>query len=75
MHNFIVEKKLEKVLIKLRKKDKALYEQIKRKIGEIISSSGVEHYKNLKKPLQEFKRVHIGHFVLVMINPRILFPL
>ena len=32
---------------------------------EIVISKNVEHYKNLRKPLQYLKRVHItGNFVL-----------
>ena len=65
MHKFRIEKKLERILLKLLKKDKLLYRQIKKKIDEVINIADVEHYKNLKKPLQNFKRAHIGHFVLV----------
>ena len=37
-----------------------------KKIEEIIASGDIDHYKNLRKPLQNFKRVHIdAHFVLV----------
>ena len=64
MHKFIIEKRLEKILIKLEKKDKITYEQIKKKINEVINTD-VEHYKNLMHDLKEFKRVHIGNFVLV----------
>jgi len=56
---------LQKISNKLSKKDKKLYLQILKKIEEIVNSYGVEHYKNLKHDLKEFKRVHIGHFVLV----------
>jgi len=35
------------------------------KIQEIINSNDVEHYKNLRKPLQHLKRVQIGEKVLV----------
>jgi len=56
---------LQKILNKLSKKDKPLYEQVLKKIDEIINSSDVEHYKNLKHNLSDKKRVQIGHFVLV----------
>lgn len=55
---------LDALLAKLCKKDKVLFEQILKKIEEIINSD-VNHYKNLRKPLQNYKRVHIGHFVLL----------
>ena len=56
---------LQKILNKLSKKDKSLYEQVLKKIDEIINSSDIEHYKNLKHDLSDKKRVQIGHFVLV----------
>ena len=54
-----------KTLQKLSKKDKALYEQVMKKISEIIINSDVEHYKNLRHDMSDLKRVHIGHFVLL----------
>ena len=36
-----------------------------KKINEIINSSDIEHYKNLRYNLSDYKRVHIGHFVLI----------
>lgn len=50
---------LEKNLVKIKKKDVKAFNNIFKKI------IGIEHYKNLKKPLQHLKRVHINsHFVL-----------
>ena len=65
MFNYKTSKNLDKILLKLSRKNKKLYEQILKKIDEIINSINIEHYKNLKNDLKEFKRVHIGHFVLV----------
>ncbi len=65
MYNYDYSDKLKKILEKLSRKDKPLFEQVLRKINEVINSESVEHYKNLKYNLTEFKRVHIGHFVLV----------
>ena len=65
MHNFRIEKKLEKILVKLEKKDMQLYNKIKNKIREIINSENVEHYKNLRYDLKKYKRTHIKGFVLV----------
>ena len=56
---------LKKILQKLLKKDKKLFEQILKKIEEIINNYNVDNYKNLRNNLKEYKRVHIGHFVLV----------
>lgn len=65
MYKFFVSESLEKKLSKLSKKDKDLYNQILKKIDEIIHSKDIEHYKNLRYDMKESKRVHIGHFVLV----------
>ena len=57
---------LKKILKKLSKKDKASYEQVIKKIQEIINSENIEHYKNLRYSLKEFKRVRIkGPFILI----------
>ena len=66
MHKFEIEEKLRQILKKLFKKDKKRYEIIWKKITEIINNPNIEHYKNLKFPMNEFKRVHIDKsFVLV----------
>ena len=65
MYNFDVSENLEKILNKLSKKDKNLYNQILKKIDEVIYSKNVEHYKNLRYNMKDSKRVHIGHFILV----------
>lgn len=65
MHEFDIDDKLLRILNKLYKKDKKKYKIIMKKIQKIANSENIEHYKNLKKPLQEFKRVHIDRsFVL-----------
>ena len=65
MYNFDVSENLEKILNKLSKKDNDLYNQILKKIDEVIHSEDVEHYKNLRHNMKDSKRVHIGHFVLI----------
>ena len=65
MYSYEIIPNLQNILNKLSKKDKSLYEQVLKKIEEIINSSDVEHYKNLRHDLKEYKRVQIGHFVLV----------
>jgi mRNA-degrading endonuclease RelE of RelBE toxin-antitoxin system len=65
MHNFCIEENLHKILNKLFKKDKKRYEIILKKINQIINAIDIEHFKNLRAPLNEFKRVHIDDsFVL-----------
>lgn len=66
MREFKIEEKLKKELAKLSKKDRGLYDSAQKKFMEIISCEDVSHYKNLRKPLQGFKRVHVrGSFVLI----------
>ncbi|MBS3075889.1 addiction module toxin RelE [Candidatus Pacearchaeota archaeon] len=67
MYNFKLSKELERVLDKLIKKDKQLYEQVLKKIDEVVNSSDIEHYKNLKYDFKDRKRVHVGHFVLTFV--------
>ena len=65
MYQYKIQPNLQRILEKLYKKDNFTRERILRKIQEIVSSENVEHYKNLKKPLQHLKRVHIKEKVLV----------
>ena len=65
MYSHEIKPHLKKILEKLSKKDKSTYEQILKKINEIIKSGSIDHYKNLKHDMKDCKRVHIGHFVLV----------
>ena len=59
-----IKPELDKKVSKIIKKNKNQYKLILNKIDE-ISRSNPEHYKNLRKPLQYLKRVHIDkHFVL-----------
>jgi len=64
-HDFSPE--LKEILKKLFRKDKMRYEILMKKIEQVSNSDefSIEHYKNLKKPLSDQKRVHIDKsFVL-----------
>ncbi len=65
MHNWIISEHLQEIMKKVSRKNKPLYEQILKKIDEVIKSYDVEHYKNLRYDMKDSQRVHIGHFVLV----------
>jgi mRNA-degrading endonuclease RelE of RelBE toxin-antitoxin system len=66
MREYFVEKQLKKKLRVLFKKNKARYVILLKKIEEVVSCDDIDHYKNLRAPLQHLKRVHIdSHFVLV----------
>ena len=65
MREFEIKPELDKKLVKLSKKDGNSYESIMKKIEEVLNSSDITHYKNLRYDMKESKRVHIGHFVLI----------
>jgi len=65
MYHYEILPTLQRVLNKLSKKDRQLYEQVLGKIEEVITSPDVGHYKNLRHGMKDKKRVHIGHFVLI----------
>ena len=65
MYAYKLSKNFERIIAKLQKKDPTLYRNLLHKIQEVIQSSNLEHYKNLKYDLKEFKRVHVGSFVLI----------
>ena len=61
MYSHDIKPHLKKVLEKLSKKDKNQYEQILKKIEEIINSDSIDHYKNLRHDMKDCKRVHIAY--------------
>ncbi|MFA5019809.1 MAG: type II toxin-antitoxin system RelE/ParE family toxin [Candidatus Pacearchaeota archaeon] len=65
MYSYKISEELKEIMLKLSKKDKPLYEQLLKKIEEVINYYDIEHYKNLRYNMKNSKRVHIGHFVLV----------
>ena len=68
MFDFDLTDELKIIIKKLIKKYKKKVEIINKKIREIVNSDevSIQHYKNLRNDLKDFKRVHIGKsFVLV----------
>ena len=64
MYSFDIKDHLDKALNKLSKKNPRQFEIILKKISEVIQNP--YHYKNLRKPLQHLRRVHIDKsFVLI----------
>ena len=64
MYSYELRKSVEKIFFKLAKKSPKQLLIIEKKINEMIKNP--QHYKNLRKPLQNLKRVHIDKsFVLV----------
>ena len=63
MYSLDISPELDKKLSKLIKRNRNQYEIIIKKAEEILQNP--QHYKNLKAPLQSWKRVHIDKsFVL-----------
>lgn len=48
---------------KLKKKDKVLFEQIQKKLLEIVENP--EHFKPLRNVLAGYRRIHFGSFILI----------
>ena len=62
-YSLAIRPELDRKLRKLLRKNRRQYEQIMKKAGEIVLNH--QHYKNLRAPLQHWKRVHIdASFVL-----------
>ena len=64
---FIISPTLERRLYKLAHKDKALAIAVRKKIQQIINcdEKTINHYKNLRGDLSDFRRFHIGNLVLM----------
>ena len=53
----------DKSMKKLKKKDKAMFKKIQKKLIDIVEKP--EHYKPLKNVLAGYRRIHVGSFVLI----------
>jgi len=63
MYSLSIRPELDKKLAKFHQKNRKQFDIIMKKAEEIIQNP--DHYKNLRAPLQHWKRVHIDkHFVL-----------
>ena len=63
--NYTVEfsTQFEKSMKKLKKKDKKLFDQIQKKLIDIVQNP--DHYKPLKNIFVGYRRIHFGSFVLI----------
>jgi len=66
MYRLIVRRSVETLFFKLAKKNPKQLEIIHKKINEIRENP--QHYKNLKKPLQDFKRVHVDNNFVILFS-------
>ena len=55
------------VLEKVRRKNPALFIAVQKKICQIaqLDKTTIQHFKNLRGNLKDYKRVHVGSFVLM----------
>ncbi|MGM5485436.1 MAG: type II toxin-antitoxin system RelE family toxin [Nanobdellota archaeon] len=68
MFSYDISDRLRKKLEKIGRKDKVLARNFYRKIQEVISRDGksINMYKNLKSPMNEYKRIHLtDNYVLL----------
>lgn len=63
MYDLEIRDSVDNIFKKLSKKDRVSLEYINKKILEIKENP--YHFKPLRSPLQNYRRVHIGNFVLV----------
>ena len=63
----VISKELERIMKKIKKRDKGTFRSLENKIIKIstLNSKGINYFKNLKKPMSDYKHVHVGSFVLL----------
>ena len=62
MYTAVFSDEFKRQLVKIKKKDKTLYERLEKKIREILNEP--THLKHLQNMLKGQQRVHLGPFVL-----------
>ena len=62
-----ISNELNQTMAKLKKRDIALFRRVQKKINQIsdCDETTINHFKNLRRSMSNYKRVHIGHFVLL----------
>ena len=65
--NIVISDKFGKSLSILKQKDKPTYLAVKKKLLQIANNDivSIQHFKNLRGTLKNFKRVHIKSYVLI----------
>jgi mRNA-degrading endonuclease RelE of RelBE toxin-antitoxin system len=75
--DYTLSDELEAVLARLTKRDRQLALAVVKKIEQVaaLDESTINHLKNLKGDLQDYKIVHVGSFVLMfkVLGEHILF--
>ncbi len=68
--DFTLSDEAKEVVRELGKKDKTTSEAINKRIKQIISNdnSTIDHYKNLRNELSDYKRVHVAKSFVIMFR-------
>jgi YafQ family addiction module toxin component len=66
-YQVIVSNELKKTLTFLKRRDNTMLRALEKKMMQIAASDplSIQHFKNLRSPLNDFKRVHLGNYVLL----------
>jgi YafQ family addiction module toxin component len=61
---------IEETLKKLKKKNPVLFKALQKKIVQIskLEADEIQHFKNLRHGLKEYKRVHVGKSFVLMFK-------
>lgn len=74
MYEYDITDKLRKKLVKIGKKDKVLAQNFYRKVQEIIKRDDLNTYKNLKSPMNKYKRIHLtDNYILIFAEEKNVF--
>ena len=66
-HQVIVSNELKKTFTFLKRRDNTMFRALEKKMMQITASDplSIQHFKNLRSPLNDFRRVHLGSHVLL----------
>jgi len=59
--------RIQDTLKKLKRKNPSLFKAIQKKVNQIaeLDKVAIQHFKNLRGDLSNYKRVHVGSFILM----------
>ncbi|RZN40076.1 MAG: type II toxin-antitoxin system mRNA interferase toxin, RelE/StbE family [Methanophagales archaeon ANME-1-THS] len=63
----VISDELTRTLKRLKRRDLTLFTQVQNKLSQIATfdEASINHFKNLRSNMSNYKRVHIGSFVLL----------
>ena len=66
-YHVIISNELKKTLTFLKKRDNTMFRALEKKMMKIATSDllFIQHFKNLRSPLNDLRRVHLGSYVLL----------